>query len=551
MSHSLLSLKAANTSVMQNSDQITFQLPCLQDQKLLTLYWCSINAHFEVSPIQHLPPSIIILIMIWKYWLPFWQIETQHCGKAEPSNNLALFAPILSKFIHFAEWYKAPTIHLFINRYSPVTAHHSVIVYLYIKLSVKLYKAPLETYRRIVSNFVLIPYSLLVSIPLTVTNPLSALLFEFHVGQINMGTSGVAHPSRCSGFSGSLMALSSTKSDATSSSQSSSLSFGWSKSPVQFSPFSVSELLSGALPISLWTGWRLILFLWPAFNTWVCPPGRSFADRAGGKGDLSDNLNAAAPSCWQSDQDALTISSISEMNPTAVSYLFGPRYSFCVAHRFWLPCHISKKSWTLAIQCYVVSSTTLFISASFSAFAISNAGSLPSNLMLFALPNSPTTSCSRRALPVVFDSLQPITSCPRESLVSTWTWWGMIETMSHATFEWSAYFDCIFSCCRHLSVLSSTQHVLLISDGWEWYSLRFGLPSPQIFGGSGAKFKNSLQTVNKGAGQSLGPGVISATFIGIKYSSSSLNKSYGSNEDWPDSEVVVEGNRMWLCILPG
>ena len=50
--------------------------------------------------------------------------------------------------------------------------------------------------------------------------------------------------------------------------------------------------------------------------------GRSFADKAGGKGDLSDSLNAAAPSCWESDQDALMISSVSEMYPTAVICLF-------------------------------------------------------------------------------------------------------------------------------------------------------------------------------------------------------------------------------------
>jgi len=32
------------------------------------------------------------------------------------------------------------------------------------------------------------------------------------------------------------------------------------------------------------------------FNISVLLPGRFFADKAGGKGDLSDNLNAATPS---------------------------------------------------------------------------------------------------------------------------------------------------------------------------------------------------------------------------------------------------------------
>jgi hypothetical protein len=48
----------------------------------------------------------------------------------------------------------------------------------------------------------------------------------------------------------------------------------------------------------------------------------SFPDKAGGKGDLSDNLNAAAPLCQNSDLEALTISSMSEMYPTAVICLF-------------------------------------------------------------------------------------------------------------------------------------------------------------------------------------------------------------------------------------
>ena len=40
--------------------------------------------------------------------------------------------------------------------------------------------------------------------------------------------------------------------------------------------------------------------------------------------------------------------------------------SFCVARKFWLPCHISKKSWTLAILCNFLSSASFFNSKSFS-----------------------------------------------------------------------------------------------------------------------------------------------------------------------------------------
>jgi len=58
------------------------------------------------------------------------------------------------------------------------------------------------------------------------------------------------------------------------------------------------------------------------FNICVRPPGRSFAAKAGGKGDLSDNSNAAAPSGRMSDQDILTISSVSKMYSTADICLF-------------------------------------------------------------------------------------------------------------------------------------------------------------------------------------------------------------------------------------
>jgi len=164
-------------------------------------------------------------------------------------------------------------------------------------------------------------------------------------------------------------------------------------------------MLSGARSLSLSTGWRLILQIRRTFKIWVLTPGRSFADKAGGKGDLSDNINAAAPSCWKSDQDALTISSVSKMYPTAVIYLFWARDSFWVARRFWLTCHISKRSWTFAIVCNFLSSASFFISESFSVFVVSNSGSVPAKIPLLARGNCPTTTFSRRVSPVVFDCL--------------------------------------------------------------------------------------------------------------------------------------------------
>jgi len=227
-------------------------------------------------------------------------------------------------------------------------------------------------------------------------------------------------------------------------------------------------MLSGVLSLSLLTGWQLILRIQQTFKISVPPSGRSFADEGGGKGDHSDNLNAAAPSCWKSEQEALTMTWVSEMYPTAVICLFWERDYFCVALRFWLPCHISKRSWTLAILCNFLSSATFFISELFSAFVISDTGWSPAKIPLLARANCLTKTFSVRVLPVVCDCLQPITSHPWEKLASTPTPCGMIENMSHATFGRSACYECVSSCWCHQSVMSSIQNVLLISFGLEW-----------------------------------------------------------------------------------
>jgi len=150
-------------------------------------------------------------------------------------------------------------------------------------------------------NWLFTPLLLLISIALTVINLFSAGLFGFRVGWINLGTFGVALTSRCSGQSGSSILLGCSTSDSMSGLQSSSQSFGLSKSPFQLSRSTVSEMASGALSSSLSTGWPLILRIWRTFNIWGRPPQWSFTDKRGGNGDISDNLNAAAPSCWNVD----------------------------------------------------------------------------------------------------------------------------------------------------------------------------------------------------------------------------------------------------------
>jgi len=173
-------------------------------------------------------------------------------------------------------------------------------------------------YWRILSYIFFTPVFFFVLIALTVINSVPGCLFDFHVGRINSGTFGAVLTSRCSGHSWSLMLFSCSISDSTSAAQSSSLSFGSSKSPFWFSQSSVSEMLWGELSSSLSTGWQLILRIWRTFNHWVRPPGRTFAEKCGGKENLPCDVNGAAPSCWKSDLDARTISSVSEIYPTAV-----------------------------------------------------------------------------------------------------------------------------------------------------------------------------------------------------------------------------------------
>jgi len=55
--------------------------------------------------------------------------------------------------MYLFKWFIAPAIHLFINRYSHATAHHSPIIYLQSTLSVKIHKEAGETLMHSVLHF--------------------------------------------------------------------------------------------------------------------------------------------------------------------------------------------------------------------------------------------------------------------------------------------------------------------------------------------------------------------------------------------------------------
>jgi len=67
------------------------------------------------------------------------------CGKAECSKILALFALTWLIFRYLANSFIAPTIHLFINRYSQATAQYSPKIHLYPKPSAKIHNEAGET----------------------------------------------------------------------------------------------------------------------------------------------------------------------------------------------------------------------------------------------------------------------------------------------------------------------------------------------------------------------------------------------------------------------
>jgi len=103
--------------------------------------WRSVDAHFNVLSIQHLLPSIIVCVLIRLYRLSFCLIETRPCGKAERRNYVALFTLTRLKMMYHAKRFISPAIHLFMNRHSQATSYHWPIIYLELKLTVKLHEA--------------------------------------------------------------------------------------------------------------------------------------------------------------------------------------------------------------------------------------------------------------------------------------------------------------------------------------------------------------------------------------------------------------------------
>jgi hypothetical protein len=74
-------------------------------------------------------------------------IETWPCHQVRRSDILALFAVIQLKCMYCAKSFIAPAIHLFSNGYFQANDHHSLVIYIELKLSVKKHKEAGETLR--------------------------------------------------------------------------------------------------------------------------------------------------------------------------------------------------------------------------------------------------------------------------------------------------------------------------------------------------------------------------------------------------------------------
>ena len=205
-------------------------------------------------------------------------------------------------------------------------------------------------------------------------------------------------------------------------------------------------MLSGVISSWIPAAWRSILLIRRTFNSWVCPPRIFFAGKAGGQGDISDNLNTATPSCQKVVYDALTISPVCEMYFIAAMCLFWAKQSFCMAYRFRLRRNISEKSWTLAILYRWLAADSLFISMLFLVYILFNAGLLAADILLLIGANCCSTTVSQWGLHVVFDFLQPISSHAREKLASTLTPCCLIENLPPVTLERSNNFDYVSTC---------------------------------------------------------------------------------------------------------
>jgi len=217
---------AANMLVMQSSDHIAFQLQYLQDASYLMLCWRSTECivHSTSSAINHRIDSYLALlvVLLTDRDSALWQSQAQWSFCSGRSHSIKICTP--SKMIHIAYHTQC------INQYLWATAEYCPIQCAKIKFSVKLCNQP--------GANSLTPAVLRFLDPLTASHCHCADIHQhqfrlvpwWSCGRMNLWPFGVVLISHSCWVSECLMTLSCSISHWLSASQSSSQSFGLSKS---------------------------------------------------------------------------------------------------------------------------------------------------------------------------------------------------------------------------------------------------------------------------------------------------------------------------------
>ena len=369
--------------------------------------------------------------------------------------------------MYLATSFIAPAIHLFINRYLQATAHYSPIIYLYLKLSVKIHKEAGET----LTHSVLLLFTslfLLISIALTIINTFSACFFDLRCGLINLGIFGAALTSRFSGHSGPSILLSSSIPDSIFARQSSSLLLWIIKVPIQVKPiFRFRNDLSCAILITF-DGTMVdssdspdIQYLSSSPREVGCSQRwlqrRSFWQLKCSRTIMMKEL----PRCFDHLFRVRNVSHSSHLLVMSAGFLLGSTQVLAAVPQLETIVNLSHSVQVPFLHLFLHSLVVFcvpYIKVRVSAGPNPCIGS----------SELPWTTMSRVVSLGVYDCLQLIISQLREKLASNPTACGMIESTSHATLEESTYFDCVSSCWCHQSDMSGNQNILLITTGSEW-----------------------------------------------------------------------------------
>ena len=477
--------------------------------------------------------------MFWTYSLTVWQIETRPCGKAEPSNILALFILILLKYKYLAKRIIALAIHLFINRYSQVTAHHSPMIDLLKSLPVKLHTEAGETYQCILLYFFLIPLFLLVSIVLTLTNTSSAcLLTSAFAKSIREHMVQHSHPAAL-GFPDPCCHCIALYQIQSLPHNRLRCHLDYPRCHSSLANFHCVKSFLVRFPhhFVLDHGW----FFWFGGHLIV----KFILERR-----LFQTMLVAKviiPTIWMSPHDLFRIRNVSHR-----SHLLVLRVRFLLCRSSVLaaqPHHQNVVELGHSVQCVFHCLSIRFVVG----FFVHRIQWWVITCQYHGIGSSKLSYNDFFAKGIACGYWLPSADhiSPKvQTGVHSDTMWYDRENVS-----WDI---------REIRVLWVRFLVLSPSVGdirypkftanFHWVRMvfiEFRLPRPQFFRDSGGGLKESLTAVRNRAAWSHRLGVISVTLLGIKYSSSSLVKLYGSKIDSPGHQAIAEGKGLLLGTLSG